>query len=77
MAHTFYNKAKKRKATLNEIAKYRIIDAAYQSCECMHEKWGCENLTDTEVEEILRFHVQHSAALNKKFGYLYQDIDVF
>jgi hypothetical protein len=69
---TIYNTAKNRKATANEIAKYIMIDKLESII--VNECWGCENINDDELEQILYHFNKHLNSLEHRFNV--RDIEV-
>jgi len=61
------NNTKNRKATPNEIAKYMILDMLDSMC-AVQERFGCEDLTDAEADEVLRHYEKHARSIGRRFN---------
>ena len=67
-----YNIDKDRKATANEVAKSLLLSKIDEIC--VLESFGCEDMTEEEVTDVMKFYNQHVDAIQKRFNYLYLNI---
>jgi hypothetical protein len=71
-----YNNTKGRQATMNEIAKYLILDVIDGLMVAPNEKLGCEHFSDKQLHELYKHLKRHELALIKKFNPNDNDIRV-
>jgi len=64
-----YNIYKNRKATANEVAKMLILDKL--ESVIVNESFGCDDLNEDEVLEVMKFYNKHVDAIQKRLGNQY------